>query len=182
MTSESSHIWSPFTIWSFRFIGKNTLWVHRVFNVITHAATAELVSILLTTDFTTRIMIKLVFALHPTHVEVTDSAANRPHLLVCLFAVVVSNPSLNILGVILFEIMGLLCAETFIFSMPAILLTLIEVYKQRQCSPTTWKDTHDAAAPTYSDSFKGVLCPFSMAGSIELWRRYWQPVGQDPEA
>jgi hypothetical protein len=29
---------------------------------------------------------------------------------------------------------------------------------------------------------QGVLCPFSMAGSVELWRRYWQLAGQDPEA
>jgi hypothetical protein len=29
---------------------------------------------------------------------------------------------------------------------------------------------------------QGVLCPFSMGGSVELWRRYWQLAGQDPEA
>ena len=60
MTSSSSHkSWRPLTIWSFRFLGGD-LWVHRVFNVITHAACAELVSTLLTTDYTTRILIKLL--------------------------------------------------------------------------------------------------------------------------
>lgn len=29
---------------------------------------------------------------------------------------------------------------------------------------------------------QGVLCPFSMGGSVELWRRYWQLAGEDPEA
>jgi len=152
MTSSSSHkSWRPLTIWSFRFIGNNELWVHRVFNVITHAATAELVSTLLTSssDFYTRIVIKLLFALHPTHVEVTANAANRPHLLACLFAVVLSNPSLNILGVALFDIMGLMSAETFIFSMPAILLTL--TYKQRQSVPKSpWKDIITTLLPRYT--------------------------------
>lgn len=155
MTSASSHkSWRPLTIWSFRFLGgrNNELWMHRIFNVITHAATAELVSTLLLTnqnDVTTRTLVKLMFALHPTHVEVTANAANRPHLLACLFAVVLSHPTLHILGVVLFEIMGLLCAETFIFSMPAILLTLL--YKQRLAFPSSsWKDTFTTLLPRYT--------------------------------
>ena len=150
MTSPSSHkSWRPLTIWSFRYVGAKELWVHRVFNVITHAACAEVVSTLLTNpaDVFTRILIKLLFALHPTHVEVTANAANRPHLLACLFAVVLSNPTLNIIGVVLFETMGLLCAETFIFSMPAILLTL--TYKQRQVS-NDWNDTITTLLPRYT--------------------------------
>lgn len=150
MTSSSSHkSWRPLTIWSFRFLGGD-LWVHRVFNVITHAACAELVSTLLTTDYTTSILIKLLFALHPTHVEVTANAANRPHLLACLFAVVLSNPSLHILGVAIFEVMGLMCAETFIFSMPATLLTLTYKHRQAQSNNLSWNDTVTELLPRYT--------------------------------
>jgi hypothetical protein len=29
---------------------------------------------------------------------------------------------------------------------------------------------------------KAILCPYTMGGSMELWRRYWQAAGKTPEA
>ena len=117
MNSHSSHkSWRPLTVLTFRYfrsflsMGRwkhqsNDVQEHRVWNVLTHAAIAEGVSLLavrLIYSFTPhrqrqqyhnsrwlllRTLTKLIFALHPTHVEVTANAANRPHLLAVLWAV-----------------------------------------------------------------------------------------------
>ena len=155
MNSPSSHkSWRPLTILSFRFLKGPfeyyQLEAHRFFNVVTHAATAECVSILAVQLFggiavggtdnqwkqpsvlLLRILTKLLFALHPTHVEVTANAANRPHLLAVLLAVVLCDPRLHILLVMLLQIAGLLCSETFIFTMPAVVTTLLLIQYRRQ--------------------------------------------------
>lgn len=149
MNSPSSHkSWRPLTIYTFRlFSAQRSLTLHRCFNVFTHAAVAEILSQLFSNaNVLHRICIKLFFALHPTHVEVVVNAANRPHLLACLFALTISDPTLPIQWVALFEVCGLMCAETFIFTMPAVLLTMTFLQRrqeeQRKTTTTTcWYDT-----------------------------------------
>jgi hypothetical protein len=163
MNSPSSHkSWRPLTIYTFRFLGTNSLFAHRCFNVLTHAATAEILAQLFSSppdhhhdDFSSIfssssfIMIKLIFALHPTHVEVVANAANRPHLLACLFSLVCSDPTLPISWLALFQICGLTCSETFIFTMPAVLLTITYLQRQRQQPQSFWNDTITLLLPKY---------------------------------
>lgn len=85
----------------------------------------------------------LIFAWHPTHVEVVANAANRPHLLAVLascFVILTGTHSFELFmadrntdstslrslwgfGSGLFLVLGLLCSETMVFQLPAILLT-----------------------------------------------------------
>lgn len=158
MNSHSSHkSWRPLTILSFRYfkgpfvISKSAtppiqqLYMHRLFNIVTHAATAECVSILAMQIFGNslllRILTKLLFAFHPTHVEVTANAANRPHLLATLWSVLLGNPDLHIGAVLLLQIVGLLSSETFIVQMPAVVMTLVLITwnRQRQSRGDNWK-------------------------------------------
>jgi hypothetical protein len=53
---------------------------------------------------------KLLFCLHPTHVEVVANAANRPHLLSISFALILCDPDNNN---ILFYAMALMCGFLF---------------------------------------------------------------------
>eukprot|EP00545_Synedropsis_sp_CCMP1620_P013384 CAMPEP_0119020324 /NCGR_PEP_ID=MMETSP1176-20130426/23812_1 /TAXON_ID=265551 /ORGANISM="Synedropsis recta cf, Strain CCMP1620" /LENGTH=615 /DNA_ID=CAMNT_0006974731 /DNA_START=187 /DNA_END=2030 /DNA_ORIENTATION=+ len=151
MDSESSHkSWRPVTILTFRYLQGSAgyltkLTMHRITNILAHAATGECVSLLAVKLFSShfgsseqslfllRCLTKLFFCLHPTHVEVTANAANRPHLLAVLCAAVLCDPSLNILLVMLVQIIGLLCSETFLFQMPAVCITLTAIY---------WKQHH----------------------------------------
>lgn len=157
MNSPSSHkSWRPLTIYSFRFFpnNNNAVVVHRCFNVVTHAAVAEILSQLFsTTSLVKRICIKLMFALHPTHVEVVANAANRPHLLACLFALAICDPTLSIQWVAFFEVCGLTCAETFIFTMPAVLFTITYLQRQRQQQQSRacggWYDTWIVVLPRF---------------------------------
>mmetsp|Transcript_1707 Transcript_1707/g.2526 ORF Transcript_1707/g.2526 Transcript_1707/m.2526 type:complete len:644 (-) Transcript_1707:282-2213(-) len=142
MNGESSHkSWRPLTILSFRWL--KTSWggtcafltTHRIVNALAHAATGDAVSILAvklfessssSTEWTLLLLqclVKLLFCLHPTHVEVTANAANRPHLFAVLVAVVLCDPSLHILFVVVMQFVGLMCSETFIFQMPAVVIT-----------------------------------------------------------
>ena len=166
MISSSSHkSWRPLTVWSFRYMG-TTLLQHRLFNVVTHAAAAEVVSLLACqmmlqnnnnqSSFRySRVLVKWIFLLHPTHVEVVANAANRPHLLACLFAATLCDPSLHIILVMILMACGLLSSETFLFSTPAILLTL--TYLQLTETTTTRQATrlclyiHYSFAKIYSD-------------------------------
>ena len=139
MNSESSHkSWRPLTVLSFRWL-KGTgffsvLTTHRIVNILANAATGECVSLLAVKMFShlaepqsllLRCLVKLFFCFHPTHVEVTANAANRPHLFALLASVVLCDPQLHIILVMLMQIVGLLCSETFIFQMPAVVITLI---------------------------------------------------------
>jgi len=63
----------------------------------------------------------LVFALHPVHVEAVASTANRPHLLAMMFSLSTVDSSLPTL--VIMWTMGLLCSETMVFQLPAIILT-----------------------------------------------------------
>ena len=150
MNSPSSHkSWRPLTVLSFRWLTSavnppsHQLLIHRLFNVITHSAIAELVGALAvelvkgflplaaldaaTADSYTlllHIITKGLFVLHPTHVEVTANAANRPHLLGALFAVILCDPNIP-WGLFLAALAGgYLSSETFLFTMPPIVVTL----------------------------------------------------------
>ena len=140
MNSPSSHkSWRPFTVLTFRWLkgggilGWTELFVHRAINVIFHAATAELCSISavrLFPDLDTvhllalRCLTKLLFVLHPAHVEVVANAANRPHILAILSSSLMLDPDNNLILVIGAEAVGLLSSETAIFQLPAVLATM----------------------------------------------------------
>jgi protein O-mannosyl-transferase len=154
MNSPSSHkSWRPLTILSFRWLhGSKHIWpaltVYRIVNILANAAAGECVSILAVQIFPRmsdpqslllRCLVKLFFCLHPTHVEVTANAANRPHIFAVLAAVVLSDPRLSIATVALTHIVGLLCSETFIFQMPAVAITLLLI----QWNKSQRKDFND---------------------------------------
>lgn len=144
MDSPSSHkSWRPLTVLSFRWLTTEgnppayQLLVHRLFNVITHAACAELVGALAvslvqgfippgSTAYSTLLYVitKALFVLHPTHVEVTANAANRNHLLGVLCAVLLSDPKLPWGLFVAVLVGGYLSSETFLFTLPGILVTL----------------------------------------------------------
>ncbi|GAX26251.1 hypothetical protein FisN_16Lh079 [Fistulifera solaris] len=135
MHSSSSHkSWRPLTVLSFRY-GKGPAWIpdleaHRFINILIHAATAEAVSVLAARFVrppSFRIMVKLLFALHPTHVEVTANAANRGHLLAVLCSVAASDPQLPWLLFVLVVLVGYLSSETFLFQVVPSAVTLIAI-------------------------------------------------------
>ena len=143
MQSESSHkSWRPLTVLSFRYLKGyyNTyqLQTHRVVNVLAHAATAEVVGILATRLFPAchyplilRLATKLVFSLHPTHVEVTANAANRNHIFAVLCSTILSDPMGNMAVFCLVLIVGFLCSETFLFQLPAAIVTMTVIAHQQ---------------------------------------------------
>ena len=138
--------WRPLTILSFRWLngggilGWSPLFVHRIVNVLIHAATAETCSIAATLLFpdlgptqtiVLRAMTKLLFALHPAHVEVVANAANRPHILAVLLSSLMLDPANHLLLVVVAEIGGLLCSETAIFQLPGVLATITVIKWKR---------------------------------------------------
>ena len=139
MNASNSHkSWRPLSILSFRFLKGGRLFTdlsaHRLVNIVTHAAVAELVSLLAVKLFPMhvdpvllRVMTKLLFILHPTHVEVTANAANRPHLLAVLCSVWLCDPDLNPFLLVLALVLGYLSCETFLFQVPAAGVTLAAV-------------------------------------------------------
>lgn len=147
LDSPSSHkSWRPFTILSFRYLGGQSgqggLRMHRLVNIITHAAAAHLIGIL-TVQFyrplasrhqatTLRAVATLVFALHPAHVEITANAANRPHLLAVLCSLLCASPSTHYLWFTMALIVGLLASETFLFQLPAIAVTHLLVLSSKR--------------------------------------------------
>jgi len=147
MTSSSSHkSWRPFTVLTFRYLTGGglmpRLFCHRMVNIIIHAAVAELVSITSTQIFPwlppnqtilMRALTKLIFALHPTHVEAVANAANRHVILSVLSSVIMADPSVSMLLVIIMCAVGFLSSETAIFQMPAVLLTMTAIQYNR-CS------------------------------------------------
>ena len=139
MNASNSHkSWRPLSILSFRYLKGGRLLTdlsaHRLVNIATHAAVAELVSLLAIKLFPMhvdavllRVMTKLLFALHPTHVEVTANAANRPHLLAVLMSVWLCDPDLHPVLVVLALVVGYLSCETFLFQVPASGVTLAAI-------------------------------------------------------
>lgn len=151
MSAPNSHrSWRPLTILSFRYLKGGTvmepLTMHRVVNIITHACIAELVSILSVKLVTAsnnpwispdrrrhcrrwiRVLSKLAFALHPTHVEITANAANRGHLFGVLCAVLLSDPDLPWLVFPMALIAGFLSSETFLFQVVPAAVTLSAIH------------------------------------------------------
>ena len=141
--------WRPLTILSFRWLngggilGWSPLFVHRIVNVLIHAAAAETCSIAATLLFpdlgpthTTvlRAMTKLLFALHPAHVEVVANAANRPHIMAVLLSSLMLDPASHLMLVAAAEVGGLLCSETAIFQLPGVLATITVIKWKRDCA------------------------------------------------
>ena len=138
MNSPSSHkSWRPLTVLTFRYWKNNpffsNVFVQRLFNVITHAALAEGVGILATRLVSTHVnasdailrrrLTKILFALHPTHVEVTANSANRPHLLAALIAVWLCTVPVGLVTMPILLLVGFLSCETFLFAIVPIAAT-----------------------------------------------------------
>lgn len=164
MNAENSHkSWRPLTILSFRYLksmgnfsvgstntttftSQQQLTTHRIVNVLTHAAAGEIVGILATQLFSTsspwmlQLLVKILFCLHPTHVEVTANAANRNHILAVLCSTILSFPSPTTVSsknktdvttpIWLFLptlLAGFLASETFLFQIPAVMVTMVAI-------------------------------------------------------
>lgn len=141
-TYISHRSWRPLTVLSFRYLQggdwMSTLTAYRLFNVLTHAVTAELVGILAIKLLLThshpdllRILTKLLWVLHPTHVEVTANAANRPHLFAVMFSVLLADPDLPLPLFLLIMICGFLSSETFLFQVVPVAVTMAAITYMR---------------------------------------------------
>jgi hypothetical protein len=156
MTNWDSHkSWRPLSVLSFRMLNGgvfsssiNPILVARMVNVVIHAALGEMVSVLALALFpqkeksryghlytiTLRTLTKLLFVLHPSHVEAVANAANRPHLLALMFTFLTLDPSCHILLTAIFVASALMSCETAIFQVPAILVTLTAIHwKRKKC-------------------------------------------------
>jgi hypothetical protein len=147
----------------------NLVTLPRLVNVFTHACAAELVGILAVRlvpgqiqeyRHSHRLLLlrtwtKLLWALHPTHVEVTANAANRPHLLAILCSLLLCDARINMLVYWVVLVAGFLCAETFLFQVIPITVTLFAVaYQQQQrhhCSEQS-QDVKSDQQPASSES------------------------------
>jgi hypothetical protein len=208
MQAENSHkSWRPLTILTFRYLKGwgygpitstitfvttttiNELTWHRMVNVLTHAAAAEMVGLLATQVFPLvvnvmendssidhhhhhlsrqhhhqyhyplllKVLTKIIFCLHPTHVEVTANAANRNHILAVLFSTILcfgslkertttitttnKNSNNNNTGnacstplwlFLVALIAGYLASETFLFQVPAAMVTMVVIAYHRK--------------------------------------------------
>jgi hypothetical protein len=151
MNAENSHkSWRPLTILSFRYLkGYNwndQLTTHRIVNILTHAAAGEIVGILATLlvpsmehPWLLQLLVKVLFCLHPTHVEVTANAANRNHILAVLFSSLLCFPVMTDTTTTPFWLFlptllaGYLASETFLFQIPAAMVTMVViVYNQKR--------------------------------------------------
>lgn len=143
LSGASSHkSWRPITVLSFRFLNNQSkstffrsihlppIFFHRIVNVAFHTYVSHLVGSLAVSIFptsnlwqarTTLWMATLIFALHPVHVEAVANAANRPHILALFFSLPTLDCSL--LKLVVMWTTGLLCSETILFQLPAIVLT-----------------------------------------------------------
>ncbi len=157
MTNWDSHkSWRPISVLSFRMLHDgvfsssiNPILLARMINVVIHAALGEMVSVLALMVFpqkektpyghplyaiTLRTLTKLLFVLHPSHVEAVANAANRPHLLALMFTILTLDPSCHILLTAIFFASALLSCETAIFQVPSILVTLAAIHwKRKKC-------------------------------------------------
>ena len=173
MNSSSSHkSWRPLTVLSFRYLkgpfvdlatqSLEQLTVHRFVNAVCHAAAGELVGQLATQLFVwdrnavlglgkhesamwLQLITKVIFCLHPTHVEVTANAANRNHVLAVLLGLILCFPGTKSRNsndnnnkqrlrittpfwmFIVALIAGYLASETFVFIIPGVMVTMTVV-------------------------------------------------------
>lgn len=166
MQSESSHrSWRPLTVLSFRYLkglySDSQLTMHRCFNALTHAAAAETVGILAVRLFAPatandslilKMCTKIVFALHPTHVEVAANAANRNHILAVLFSTTLADPWCPLWFFFLALIAGFLSSETFLFQIPAAIITAIAIqYSHNQQTTSYRANARSSLLPTIVD-------------------------------
>jgi protein O-mannosyl-transferase len=156
MTSESSHrSWRPMTVLTFRYLkgfySGSQLTMHRCVNAFTHAAAAEAVGILATQLFAPptprqtimlKMITKVVFALHPTHVEVAANAANRNHIMAILFSATLADPECPLWFFALALVAGFLSSETFLFQVPAAIVTATVI---QYCHDRRRKEGNDDA-------------------------------------
>ena len=131
-----------------RWVLKDDIFFHRFVSVMLHATTAERVSIVGCRLFARkgvdgwgmvllRSLIKVLFSLHPCHVEAVANVANRPHVLALLASMLAIDVRSHIFVVFLSLVVGFTCAETFIFQTPAIILSMVAVH-WRQKYDLTW--------------------------------------------
>ena len=129
------------------------LFVHRIINACIHATLVRLVGILSTLLFfaphrydnnnekkkrkngetlllrCTSHCARILFAVHPAHVECVVNAANRPHILALLFNLVICDPSsISVIAFVALAVAGLLSCETAIFHHPAIVITMTTIH------------------------------------------------------
>jgi len=119
------------------------LFVHRFVNVLIHAALVQMVGAVATLLFShdpssertpsklqlcTKYIAQLLFALHPVHVEAVANIANRPHILALLLNTTIIDPHAPLAALAVLFALGLLTAETAIFQLPAIVLTMTAIH------------------------------------------------------
>ena len=162
---DSHKSWRPFSVlllrwvnsygwcdsdWNvLRWVLKDDIFFHRFVSVMLHATTAECVSIVGCRLFARkgvvdgwgmvllRSLIKVLFSLHPCHVEAVANVANRPHVLALLASMLAIDLRSHIFVVFVSLVVGFTCAETFIFQTPAIILSMVAVH-WRQRYDLTW--------------------------------------------
>mmetsp|Transcript_56886 Transcript_56886/g.66492 ORF Transcript_56886/g.66492 Transcript_56886/m.66492 type:complete len:602 (+) Transcript_56886:55-1860(+) len=163
--SDSHKSYRPFAILSFRYFNLghdtyvNSIFWHRMITVILHAGLSQMVSILTillyplkskTTSSLLQCISALLFGLHPTHVEAVANAANRHIVLALISSVLVSDDAVGFRWVLCVYPIGLLCSETAIFQMPAILCTMTAIkWKRTEKSITSLATTVGSLVPRY---------------------------------
>jgi hypothetical protein len=128
----------------------DALTLHRIISIVTHGAIGECLAILATKLLlpqiasTTQlpllyewwvvyIVAKLLWMIHPTHVEVVVNVANRSHLLAVMCSVLLSDPdAMAWYATPLPLAAGFLCSETFLFQIPAALVTCMAILYLRR--------------------------------------------------
>ena len=112
-------------------IGASPLFIHRFINVLIHACLVRLIGVLslllFPNQYATSLLSQLLFSFHPTHVEAVTNAANRPHILGLLFNLAIEDPSFPLVGVGIGNALALLSAETALFHLPAVLVTMVAI-------------------------------------------------------
>ena len=119
------------------------LFVHRFVNVLIHAALMQTVGAVAMLLFPrdpsstreperlqtcTKHLAQLLFALHPVHVEAVANMANRPHILALLLNATIVDPRVHPIVFLFLASLGLLTAETAIFQLPAVVLTMTAIH------------------------------------------------------
>ena len=123
----------------FRNRSDHHIFFHRFVSVMIHATMCEMVSIVSCKLLPSkqkngwealfqRTLTKIICALHPVHVEAVANTANRPHIIALLISMVVVDDRTNIVFLFIAYAIGLASAETFIFQMPAIVLSMILIH------------------------------------------------------
>lgn len=85
-----------------------------------------------------RTISKLLCALHPAHVEAVANTANRPHILALLASMIAVDDKATLVTTMSAFVVGLTSAETFIFQMPAIIITMVAIKWRRYVPVYQW--------------------------------------------